>query len=39
VTLVEAQAPEGNGNAVALFEKLGFTRADEGIVFRSPPPP
>lgn len=39
VTLVEAQAPEGNGGAVSLFEKLGFTRADEGIVFRSPPPP
>lgn len=39
VTLVEAQAPEGNGGAVGLFEKLGFTRADEGIVFRSPSPP
>lgn len=39
VTLVEAHAAESNAGAVALFEKLGFTRADEGIVFQSPPPP
>lgn len=39
VTLVETQAAEGNGGAIALFEKLGFTRADEGILFRSPSAP
>jgi ribosomal protein S18 acetylase RimI-like enzyme len=39
VALVEAHAAVDNDGAVGLFEKLGFTRSDEGTVFRSPPAP
>lgn len=39
LALVETQAVVNDDGALGLFEKLGFTRVEEGIVFRSPAPP
>ena len=34
IVLVEAQTMQQNVPALALYEKLGFTKVDEGVVFR-----
>ena len=34
IGLVEAQTMRQNTPALALYEKLGFTRVDEGVVYR-----
>ena len=39
VSVIEAQALEGNAAAISLFEKLGFQQVDQGIVFRKPATP
>jgi ribosomal protein S18 acetylase RimI-like enzyme len=31
---VEAQTMQQNAPALALYEKLGFTKVDEGVVYR-----
>jgi ribosomal protein S18 acetylase RimI-like enzyme len=34
IRLVEAQTMQQNSPALALYEKLGFAKVDEGIVYR-----
>ena len=34
ILLVEAQTMQQNAPAIALYEKLGFKKVDEGIVYR-----
>ena len=34
IVLVEAQTMQNNTPALALYNKLGFTKVDEGVVYR-----